>query len=93
MGVHRTCGELNETELTIRVPTGFRNRIDRRSSVLVRLRLQEHGVFQVIVIAIQTHLHAFTSVRAPEPFNSTPMAANSIPFGSPHVRPMGVHRT
>ena len=29
----------------------------------------------------------------PEPFNSTPMAANPISSGSPHVRPMGVHRT
>ena len=28
-----------------------------------------------------------------EPFNSTPMAVNSIPSGSPQVRPMGVHRT
>ena len=40
---------------------------------------------------------AFDSALAvrPEPFNSTPMAANSIPFGSPHVRctPMGVHCT
>ena len=24
-----------------------------------------------------------------EPLNSTPMAVNSISFGSPHVRPMG----
>ena len=29
----------------------------------------------------------------PEPFNSTPTGVNSIPSGSPHVRPMGVHRT
>ena len=29
----------------------------------------------------------------PEPFNVTPMGVNSIPSGSPHVRPMGVHRT
>ena len=29
----------------------------------------------------------------PEPFNSTPMGVNSISSGSPHVRPMGVHRT
>ena len=28
-----------------------------------------------------------------EPFNSTPMAVNPISPGSPHVRPMGVHRT
>ena len=28
-----------------------------------------------------------------EPFNFTPMAANSISSGSPHVRPTGVHRT
>ena len=28
-----------------------------------------------------------------EPFNSTPVAANSIPSGSPHVRPMRVYRT
>ena len=28
-----------------------------------------------------------------EPFDSTPMAVNSISFGSPHERPMGVHRT
>ena len=28
-----------------------------------------------------------------EPFNFTPMAVNSISFGSPHVHPMGVHRT
>ena len=28
-----------------------------------------------------------------EPFNSTSMAVNSTSFGSPHVRPMGVHRT
>ena len=28
-----------------------------------------------------------------EPFNSTPMAVNPISSGSPHVRPMGVHRT
>jgi hypothetical protein len=28
-----------------------------------------------------------------EPFNSTPMGVNPIPFGSPHVRPMGVRRT
>ena len=28
-----------------------------------------------------------------EPFNSTPMAVNSISSGSPHVRRMGVHRT
>ena len=28
-----------------------------------------------------------------EPFTSTPMGVNSIPFGSPHVRLMGVHRT
>ena len=27
------------------------------------------------------------------PFNSTPMGVNSIPPGSPRVRPMGVHRT
>ena len=29
----------------------------------------------------------------PEPFNSTPMAGNSVSSGPPHVRPMGVHRT
>ena len=29
----------------------------------------------------------------PEPFNFTPMGVNSISFGSPHVRRMGVHRT
>ena len=29
----------------------------------------------------------------PEPFNSTPMGVNPISPGSPHVRPMGVHRT
>ena len=29
----------------------------------------------------------------PEPFNFTPMGVNSISPGSPHVRPMGVHRT
>ena len=28
-----------------------------------------------------------------EPFNFTPMGVNSISFGSPHVRRMGVHRT
>ena len=28
-----------------------------------------------------------------EPFNSTPMGVNSSSSGSPHVRPMGVHRT
>ena len=28
-----------------------------------------------------------------EPFNSTPMAVNPISSGSPHVRPIGVHRT
>ena len=28
-----------------------------------------------------------------EPFNSTPMAVNSISSGPPHVCPMGVHRT
>ena len=28
-----------------------------------------------------------------EPLNSTPMAVNSISFGSPRVRPIGVHRT
>ena len=28
-----------------------------------------------------------------EAFNSRPMAVKSISFGSPHVRPMGVHRT
>ena len=28
-----------------------------------------------------------------EPFNFTPMAVNSVSSGSPHVRPMGVHRT
>ena len=28
-----------------------------------------------------------------EPFNATPMGVNSISFGSPHVRPMGAHRT
>ena len=28
-----------------------------------------------------------------EPFNSTPMGVNPISSGSPHVRPMGVHRT
>ena len=29
----------------------------------------------------------------PELFNFTPMAVNSISFGPPHVRPLGVHRT
>ena len=28
-----------------------------------------------------------------EPFNVTPIEVNSISFGPPHVRPMGVHRT
>ena len=28
-----------------------------------------------------------------EPFNSTPMGVNPISPGSPHVRPVGVHRT
>ena len=28
-----------------------------------------------------------------EPFTSTPVGVNSISSGSPHVRPMGVHRT
>ena len=28
-----------------------------------------------------------------EPFNYTPMGVNPISSGSPHVRPMGVHRT
>ena len=31
-------------------------------------------------------------VRGHEPFNSTPVGVNSISSGSPHVRPMGVHR-
>ena len=31
--------------------------------------------------------------KLPEPCNSTPMAVNPISPGSPHVRPMGVHRT
>ena len=34
-----------------------------------------------------------TTGPRPEPFNSTPMAVNPISSGSPHVRPMGVHRT
>ena len=34
-----------------------------------------------------------SGTRPPGPFNVTPMAVNSISSGSPHVRPMGVHRT
>ena len=29
----------------------------------------------------------------PQPFNFAPMGVNSFAFGSPHVRPTGVHRT
>jgi len=36
---------------------------------------------------------AFALGTRHKPFNSTPMGVNSISSGSPHVRPMGVHRT
>ena len=41
---------------------------------------------------VQDH-QALQEVHGREPFNSTPMGVSPISSGSPHVRPMGVHRT
>ena len=46
-----------------------------------------------LVLFVRFFVQAYATKTAPgtrhEPFNSTPMAVNSIPSGSPHVRPMG----
>ena len=74
MGVHRTCGEPNETRKNAHpknIPTFFlRDQALEKNTHLVELKID--------------------GTRR-EPFNSTPMAANSISSGSPHVRctPMG----
>ena len=45
--------------------------------------------------AIKAQIDDVVRVQCRRPFNSTPMAVDSIPFSPPrtYVRPMGVHRT
>ena len=50
-----------------------------------------------LLLFVRFFVQAYVTKTAPgtrhEPFNYTHMGVNSIPSGSPHVRPMGVHRT
>ena len=58
------------------------------------LQLVHHGMANLTMQIFDPEV-AHKPGTCPHPFNSTPMAANSFLFGSPHVRctPMGVHRT
>ena len=89
MGVHRTCGEPNETELAVRVLT----RYFTQRPLLQAWRTPSAGPSTCAVATSSSRWWPRPGTR-PEPFNSTPMGANSIPSGPPHVRctPMGVHR-
>ena len=92
----RTCGGTNEIELTAARGSFYRP----FSGFLKNSEFLAASLVQMVELLIQStnRVYAFgipvqLKCKRREPFNSTPMGANSISPGSPHVRPMGVHRT
>ena len=82
-GVHRTCGEPGRLTKSRNTPTPKKTLPPASVS-----RYAGEPPAGVTVIAT-----GVSAGKRREPFNSTPMAANPISPGSPHVRPMEVHRT
>ena len=79
MAVYRTCGEPNEISYEKNTHPGRFTAPLREQARRLRRTMDAFGT-------------TGAGMRR-EPFNSTPMGVNSISSGSPHVRPMGVHRT
>ena len=61
----------------------------QRASNKSNARLVDGKPLSGMTLAEEETARGRVRVRGPEPFNSTPMAANSVSSGTPHVRPRG----
>jgi len=92
----RSAGDIVHVKVTTAGQANFAF-IEFASQEMANKAIQFNGTNlgdRMIAVKFSKHPHVKSKPGTRrEPFNFTPVAVNSISSGSPHVRPMGVHRT